>query len=56
MYENRVKYNKKIFFKFAQFYLENEEIHSREIQNNLYILNYPALFYAEFPHLRTYTK
>ena len=36
--------------KFPLFYLANEEIQNRKIQNNIYILNFLALFFAEFPH------
>ena len=39
-----------IFLKFPLFYLANEEIQSGKIKNNIYLFNFPALFYAEFPH------
>ena len=37
------------FEKFLLFYLVNEEIQSKKIQNNIYILNFPTLFSARFP-------
>ena len=38
------------FLKFPLFYLANEEIESRKIPNNIYILNFPTPFSAGFPH------
>ena len=43
MYKNRVK-------KFPLFHPVNEEIKSGKIQNNIYILNFPAQFSAGFSH------
>ena len=41
------------FLKFPLFYLANKEIQSGKIQTtNIYILNFPAPFSAEFPCLK----
>ena len=48
MHKNWVK-NVRIFLKFHLFYLANEDIQSRKIQNNIYILNVSTPFFAEFP-------
>ena len=52
MYKNRVKNDRIFFLKFPLFYLMNEEIQSRKIQNSIYILNFPAPFSAGFPCLQ----
>ena len=46
------KRTKEIFLKFLLFYLANKEIHCEKIQNNIYILNFAALFSVGFPHLQ----
>ena len=43
--------------KLSLFYLAKQEIQSRKIQNNIvHILNFPALFSAEFPHSQDKTQ
>ena len=50
IYKNREKNDRNFFLKFPLFYLANEEIQRRKIQNNIYILNFPAQFPVEFHH------
>ena len=52
IYENWVKNDRNVFEIPALLSCTNEEIQSGKIQNNISILNFPALFSAEFHHLQ----